>query len=104
MFDENWEYNFFIENMDGNAKCIVCLGQNYSFFFLVKINYEASHGLFDDIKGKDWTLKLLQFKANNFFNSWLTKRIYQITIISHLRTINNEILVAVSIRHHIQLL
>ena len=24
MFDENWEYDIFMENMDGNDQCIVC--------------------------------------------------------------------------------
>ena len=62
MFDENWKYDFFIENMDGNAQCIVLyivIALYVVMLFFIKRHYEASHVFFDSIKGNDRNLKLL---------------------------------------------
>ena len=53
MFDENWEYDFFLDNMDGNAQCTVCyrtLCRN-SFVFFIKTFMSLTMDFLITLKG-----------------------------------------------------
>jgi len=62
MFDLNWENKlFFIENMDGNAQCLLCHYVACRFTLdVIKRHYQLCHGGYDEIKGRERDVKVLE--------------------------------------------
>lgn len=71
MFDDNWEIDyFFIENMEGEAQCMICYSViSKKTLYKIKRHYCACHNLFEFFTGDERKVKLLELKAAFFLNS-----------------------------------